>query len=478
MVDRVLRGVPATFREWNERVFPTWTWDQPHLVLLQETLDKVALGELGHVIIEMPPRHGKSETTTVRFPVYRLEDDPSKRVIIGAYNDTFAAKFGRKARRAALVAGVTLSTDRNAADDWETTEGGGVRSVGVGAGITGHGGDLIIVDDPVKNREEAESETYREKVWEWFTDDLYTRREPGAAVIVIMTRWHEDDLVGRILASDHAPKWTVIRLPALAEPGDALGRSVGEALWPDRYPVDELASIKTLQGSYAFNALYQQRPSAPEGGLFKRTWWKYYERPPAKFDMIVQSWDMSFKDTKGSDFVVGQVWGVLGANAFLLHEDRAQRDFPSTVQAVRALTASHPGAVAKYVEDKANGPAVIATLRREISGMVAVDPEGGKVARASAVSPLVEAGNVFLPIRAAWVSDYVDELASFPTGRYDDRVDATSQALLRLQPHMRRAMVSIKRKSDIDRAAPLVKPKAAQNGHGYHAPRRDGLVRA
>lgn len=471
-----MRGIAPSFREWNERVFPAWDWDPPHLALLQDMLDRVALGEITHLIIEMPPRHGKSETTTVRFPVYRLEDDPSRRVIIGAYNDTFAAKFGRKARRAAMLAGIVLSTDRNAADDWETTEGGGVRSVGVGAGITGHGGDLIIVDDPVKNREEAESETYREKVWEWFTDDLYTRREPGAAVIVIMTRWHEDDLVGRILASDHAPKWTVIRLPALAESGDSLGRKVGEALWPVRYPVDELLSIKTLQGSYAFNALYQQRPAAPEGGLFKRTWWKYYDKAPARFDLVIQSWDMAFKDTDGSDYVVGQVWGVLRANAFLLHESRAKRDFPDTVAEVRRVSALFPLAAGKYVEDKANGPAVIATLRQKLSGLIAVNPEGGKMARAAAISPLVEAGNVFLPNKAEWVGDYVDELASFPTGRYDDRVDATSQALLRLQPHMREPHVQLARKGDIDRAPKLL-PKQNGNGHAVRVPRGGQLVR-
>src|SRR6185369_2890471 len=206
------------------------------------------------------------------YPVYRLRLDPALRVVVGAYNATLASKFSRKARRIALAAGVALSDERTAVEDLETTAGGGMRAVGVGGGITGQGGDLIVIDDPVKSREEAESEVYREKVWSWYTDDLYTRLEPGGAMILIMTRWHMDDLAGRILASEGAAKWTVVNLPALAVENDALGRAMGEALCPERYDEAALEAIKSEGGmsAYSFAALYQQDPRPRDGNMFPR----------------------------------------------------------------------------------------------------------------------------------------------------------------------------------------------------------------
>jgi len=270
-----------SFRTWNERITPHWSWSWLHLARLQEALDRVTAGELKRLIIEMPPRHGKSETATMRYPAHRIAADPVLRVIIGAYNVTLAAKFGRKARGIAEHAGVRMSADRSAAHDWETIAGGGVRSVGVGSGVTGHGGDLVIIDDPVKSREEAESETYRERVWDWYTDDLYTRLEPGAALIVIMTRWHHDDLVGRILKAPDAADWTALRFPALAEPNDPLGRPEGAALCPDRYDEHALAGIRGVLGEYAFSALYQQRPTPRTGNMFPRDKAPIVEAAPA-----------------------------------------------------------------------------------------------------------------------------------------------------------------------------------------------------
>lgn len=240
----------------------------------------------------VPPRHGKSELTTVRYPAWRLERKPTTRVIVGCYNSTLAEKFSRKARRICNER-MALSRDRVAVSDWETEAGGGLRAVGVGSGVTGQGGDLIIVDDPIKSREEANSQAYRERVWTWWTDDLYTRLEPDAAIVLILTRWHMDDLAGRILASEDAPNWTVVSLPAFAEANDPLGRSEGEALCPERFDERDLAEIKAVQGS-SFEALYQQRPSALEGSIFKREWWRYYREAP-RFSRIIQSWDTAFK---------------------------------------------------------------------------------------------------------------------------------------------------------------------------------------
>jgi predicted phage terminase large subunit-like protein len=412
-------------------VTPTYRWGWAHLRYIRQHLARVTSGECRRLMLFVPPRHGKSEMTTVRYPVYRLERDPSLRVIVGAYNQTLANMFSRKARRIAQER-LTLAGDRSAVEQWETAQGGGLRAVGVGAGITGQGGNLIIIDDPVKSREEAESQAYRDRVWDWYRDDLYTRLEPGGAIILIQTRWHEDDLAGRILDSDTAADWQAVSLPALADLDDPLGREPGAALCPERYDAAALADLRATLGSYGFTALYQQQPSPAEGGLLQRGWWRRYEHAPARFDDLVQSWDMTFKSTDSTDYVVGQVWGRVGADCYLLDQVRARLDFPATVRAVREMCAAWPQVRAKLIEDKANGPAVIATLQREISGLIPVEPQGGKQARVAAVSPVIEAGNVWLPQGPAWADDFIEECAAFPNGRYDDQVDAMSQALLRL----------------------------------------------
>ena len=306
-------------------------------------------------------------------------------------------------------------------------------AAGVGGPITGRGAHVAIIDDPVKNSEDASSKTMRDKTYDWYRSTLRTRLAPGGAIVLVMTRWHEDDLAGRLLA-ENDEQWEVISLAALAEAGDPLGRECGVPLWPNRFPQHELKQIQLDLGSQLWNALYQQRPAPMEGDMLKRYWWKYYDAPPAAFDEVVQSWDMTFKDAATSDFVVGQVWGRVGADKYLLDQVRDRLDFPATVQAVRRLTTKWPQASAVLIEDTANGPAVIATLRREIAGIIPVNPMGGKEARAAAVSPQIEAGNVYLPspIRVGWVQDFVEECAAFPNGANDDQVDAMTQALARL----------------------------------------------
>ncbi|NLE76759.1 MAG: terminase, partial [Chloroflexi bacterium] len=248
------------FGDWLVRNSPAgWEWDWPYQRLLRGRLQAVTRGECRRLMLFLPPRHGKSELVTVRYPVWRLAHEPGLRVIVGAYNQTLANKFSRKARRVAQGAGLRLSPERSAVEDWELARGGSLRAVGVGGGITGQGGDLIVIDDPVKSREEANSEAYRERVFDWYTDDLYTRLEPGGAAILIMTRWHEDDLAGRILRSEDGPNWEALSLPAEAEEGDVLGRAVGEALCPARYDVAALREIRTVLGR-SYWALYQQRP--------------------------------------------------------------------------------------------------------------------------------------------------------------------------------------------------------------------------
>ncbi len=428
---------------------------------IAHALQGIEAGDIDRLVITMPPRHGKSELASVHFPAWFLGRNPDRRVIATSYGFDLARKFSRRARNlfreprwpfAASTAG-----DLSAVDAWDIADHrGGYVAAGVGGGITGMGADLLMVDDPVKDSQEADSETYRERAWEWFTQVALTRLEPGAAVILIGTRWHEDDLIGRALTMPGS-SWTHLNFPAQAEEGDQLGRPPGAWLWPGRFTPKEYEDAKG-RGSRAWTSLYQQRPSPAEGGTFKRHWWRYWsysgqplppvplrmadgsmhlapcvELPPF-WDEHLQSWDMAFKDTKGSDYVAGQVWGAWRADRFLLDQTLAQLDFPATLAAVRELTDRWPKARRKLVEDKANGPAVIATLRHELPGLVAVEPDGGKEARANAATPEVESGNVYLPHPrlAPWVDAFVEECASFPDGKHDDQVDAMTQALLRM----------------------------------------------
>jgi predicted phage terminase large subunit-like protein len=427
-IARILRGVPATFREWNERTTPTWRWDWAHVALLQDTLDRVTAGEINRLIIQMPPRHGKSETTTIRYPVYRLTDNPHLRVIIGAYNSTLATKFARKARTIALDSGLGLSEERAAADDWETTEGGGVRAVGVGTGVTGHGGDLIVVDDPVKSREEAESLTYRERVWAWFTDDLWTRREPGAAVVVIMTRWHEDDLVGRILASEDAAQWTVLSLPALAEENDTLGRAEGAALCPDRSDETALADIRVVLGAYSFSALFQQSPRPREGNMFPRDKATIVDAAPAGISWV-RYWDKAGTEGGGAN-TAGIKMGVHAGTVYVadartaqLGAERRQALMRQTAeldgQSVRIWSEQEPGSGGK--ESAENDVKLLAGFS------VQVERVTGDNVRADPFAAQWQAGNVRL-LRGAWNTAYLDEAESFPNGRRKDQVDASSGA--------------------------------------------------
>jgi predicted phage terminase large subunit-like protein len=267
---------------------------------------------------------------------------------------------------------------------------------------------------------------------EW-QSTLYTRLHPGGAVIIVLTRWHEDDLAGRLLRAE-PDAWEVISMPAEAEENDLLGREAGEALWPEHgFDKEWIEETKRAVGSQAWASLYQQRPSPELGSIFNRNWWKFYRNPPV-FQEIIQSWDCTFKDNKESDFVVGQVWGRAGADFYLLDQIRAQMDIVGTMNAIKTLSAKHPKSRTKLIEDKANGPAVIQMLKNKVPGLIAVNPEGGKIVRAQAVSPFIESGNVYLPDSsiAPWIHDYIEEFAVFPNGLNDDCVDSTTQALIRL----------------------------------------------
>lgn len=428
-----------------------------HLTKICQALEQVEKGNILYLMIFMPPRHGKSMTVSETFPSFFIGHDPERRVIEVSYGDELAQKFGQSNRRKIEMFGfelfnIQISQSQSSKTNWDITgHHGGMISSGVGGSITGQGADLLLIDDPIKNRAEADSKTYRENLWNEWQNTLLTRLQPKGRVVLIQTRWHKDDLAGRLLQQDgraeDGGKWTVIDLPAeameemtdghgkwIVRP-DQLGRKPGESLWPEYgYDTAWLQEKKRDVGTYTWDALYQQQPKSPEGGIIKRAWLKYYySMEGVRFDRIMQSWDCSFDDGENASYVCGQVWGQIGSSAYLLDQVRAQMDFVQTLAAVECMTAKWPQAREKLIEKKANGAAVISMLSRKIHGMIPINPTESKEARAYAVSPFFEAGNVYLPNNKSWSQDYVEELTSFPRpGMPNDQVDCTTQALSRI----------------------------------------------
>jgi predicted phage terminase large subunit-like protein len=387
------------------------------------------------VIINASPRHGKSEGSSHWLPTWYLDSYPDKREVLASHGDDFAGKWGLKVRDHFIdkygPTWTRVKADKRRADDWETTDGGGMRSVGVGGSVTGRGADLLIIEDPHKDLAEAMSPTIRKKTIDWFNGTLYPRLEPSGSIVVVMTRWHESDLSGYLIG-EHSDKWVHINLPAFAEDNDPLGRKRGEALCPERFDIEALQKIKEAMGSQLFIGLYQQRPAPLEGALVKRDWFKYYTERPARFDKVIQSWDMSFKETKAGSFVVGQVWGRVGASFYLLEQVRGRWSFTETQRQMILLSQRWPEAKEKLVEDAANGPAIISSLGGTLPGIIPIAAQGSKSARLAAVSGMLEAGNVYLPQKSDWVGDFVEEVCTFPYGAHDDQCDTMSQALSRL----------------------------------------------
>ena len=388
------------------------------------------------LVLSIPPQHGKSYTITETLPSWYLINNPEKRVIEISYSEDFAQLFGRR-NRAKLdefggYFGVSLASTPNSNTEFETTAGGGMISRGVTSGVTGRPCNLMIIDDPIKNRLEADSETYRDRIWAEWQDSFKSRLAAGAKVILIQTRWHEDDLAGRIIAREK--NVTVINLPCEAEANDPLGRKPGEALCPEIGKDNEwLRDFKSSyeDGSRSWQALYQGHPTEEAGNILKREWWQYYDTLPEKIPRIVISVDATFKDGDDSDYVAISVWGKLGADIYLMDMVREHLDFVKTVSELKRLVELYPEYNAIYIEDKANGSAIISYLRHEIPKIIKINPEGGKVARVNAISGVIEAGNVWLPKNASWLQAFLNECAAFPRGVHDDMVDSMSQCLMR-----------------------------------------------
>lgn len=405
-----------------------------HLDILCSKLEAVEKGTLKRLMVFLPPRSGKSEVTSKKFPAWYLGKHPDREIILSSYAADLAYDFSRISRETLKewghIWGVELSEKSSAVGRWGL-QGfrGGMMAAGVGGPITGRGAHVALIDDPIKNWQDAQSIVLRERAWGWYKTTLRTRLAPGGAIVLVQTRWHEDDLAGRLMADMEAggEQWEIVKLPAYDEAHD-------KYLWEARYPRSEYEATKKALGSHLWSAMYQQEPHPEEGGILKRNWWKFYKAIPSHFDIIIQSWDMTFKDLQTSDYVVGQVWGKEKGDFYLLDQFRARVDMPGTSRALKSLTAKWPKAWQKLVEDTANGPAIIQTLRHEVSGLLPIHPKESKIARAYSVTPLMESGNVYLPDPSicAWIHDFIEECSAFPNGTHDDQVDACTQALRKL----------------------------------------------
>ena len=413
-----------------------------HLQVVTGLLERIERGDLNRLILSMPPRHGKSLLSSTLFPAWYLGRNPGRQVITASYGQDLAEDFGRRVRN--LVASplhVTifpecrLSENSAAAHRLFTTAGGVYVAVGRGGAITGRGADLLLIDDPLKDREEANSESVRKGLHDWFSDVAYTRLMPGGAVVIVSTRWHQDDLAGWLLREHADDGWVELSFPAIAERDEEFRRE-GEALWPERFPIADLERMRAQIGGAAWASLYQQRPAASEGAIFRRAWWQDYRDRP-RLRRIVQSWDTAFKKGSENDFSVCTTWGEGESGYYLLHLWRARVEFPELKRKVAEFAKEYrPHAI--LIEDRASGQSLIQEVKHGSRlPILPVKADSDKLTRAQAVTPLIEAGKVFLPERAPWREEFLDEVSTFPAAAHDDITDSTVQALnyLRQNPY-------------------------------------------
>lgn len=418
---------------------------------IDKFIEDVNAGKRPILVLQAPPQHGKSEMVSRKLPAYMLGRFPDWRILTASYSDELAGAMAQDVRRNLAseehnylfkIDAVKSKYDVNRMGEFTAPGGtGGYLSVGVGGGLTGRSGTIGIIDDPIKNEKEALSVTTKEHHWNWYQATFTTRLSENSGQIIMATSWAEDDLVGRVLEQFRGnPRLTHLRFPAINLPDETgYNPDLPEGpLVPQLHSLDKLYETKGTFSSYWWSALYQQSPKALGGNVFKDFWIQYYlpNALPKKFDKVLISWDCTFKDTDGSDFVVGQVWGKLGANVYLIDQIRARMSFTDTLQAVVALKRKYPQAREILIEDKANGPAVIDSLKKTVAGIIPIEPDGSKLARAHAVTTYWEALNVYIPSPEvySWVKAYVTELTTFPAAAHDDQVDSMTQALRRLYP--------------------------------------------
>lgn len=415
--------------------------------LIASCLQKVTTGAIKRLIITMPPRHGKSELCSKTFPPWYLgyRNGEQRSIIAASYAARLSHAFGRAGRNMARsplyseIFGEHLDRAQGTSKaEWALTNGNTYSAAGVGGGITGFGASVFLIDDPIKDRKQANSAVYREALKDWYKEVALTRLTPDGAMVIIMTRWHYDDLVGWLLTE---PEWagenfTVIKLPAIQTEHDLSdrlydNRKPGEALWPERFSEEKLNDIAEGLGPMAFNCLYQQDPKVEGGQVLNINDLRRYkaEERPKKFMRTISSWDTAFESKSTSDYSVGSIWGDTGKNFYLLHVVRVRMRFP---QLKKLMIATHKqwNEDAILIESKASGKDLIYELQEETDLPVQpVNPVVDKVSRAAAISGRVEAGRVFIPDRAPWLRIFLTELEHFPDVDHDDQVDSFTQAI-------------------------------------------------
>ena len=479
-----------------------WNW---HLSLICEYLTLIKTGgfknscglELEGIIFNVPPRTMKSLLISVFFPIWVWTTDPSRRFMFVSYSEKLSTQHS-VFRRSVIESDwyqknwdsvFSFSRDQNVKSHYENSKRGTMFSTGMQATATGLGGDVLVFDDPL-NPDQAISQVEREAVNLRFDTTFRSRvNDPATGVkIIIMQRLHELDLTGHVLARE-SNRWKHVSLPAIAEQAMSWKfpssdrvetQKAGELLWPARLPQAFLDSQRVGMGSWAFNGQYQQRPAPLDGGIIKRQWVRFYRQLPEKFEFMVQSWDCTFSGGSDNDFVAGQVWARSGGRYYMLPYRTYERlDFGPTMAAIKACHSKFPQAHAVLIEDKANGPAIISELQKEIPGVVAVNPEGGKIARAQATAPLWEAGSIELPdpqvFGVSWMEDYLHNICAFPRAAHDDDVDATSQALIYMRSRLGGGIVDFYRQQA---AVQLGQPGLRQPQPGRVAYRRPAAAQA
>lgn len=389
--------------------------------------------------LSVPPQHSKSTTITETLPSWIMGKNPNARIFLVAYNVELAKRFLRRNKEKIRdygqdIFGIQIGAVDNAE---ELTIGsiGGIKSAGITGGITGNPAEYFIIDDPIKNREEAESDTTRAKIFDEWLNSVKSRLGVGAKVIIIQTRWHKEDLIGKIVETEKNVQY--INFPVVClDDSDELGRKRGEALFPEikkdeEWWKDFSLSYMSREGSRALNSLYYGKPTNEEGGIFKRKWFidNLYEGSVQVYHKVIEI-DATFKDTKKSDYVAIQVWGKNRNDCYLLEKHKKRLGFVDTVELISEIATRHSDYDEIGVEDKANGSAIVDVLKRKFRAVIPIEPYGSKEARASAISPMVEAGNVHLKSEHY---SLIDEAIDFPNSDHDDEVDAMSQSLNRLR---------------------------------------------
>ncbi len=426
---------------FTKRIFRPFQSSE-HIQLLIEALEWAVEKQDARLIVTMPPRHSKSLNVSEHLPAWYLGRYPDRRIIAASHTASLAYTFSRRVRNKFAdprwpFPGIRVADDKGAVSAWDIANRlGGYVSVGVGGSPTGTGANLLIIDDPIRSQSDAESETVRESIWEWYQGTLRTRLEPGGSIILTATRWHTDDLTGRLLdAQEHGgEQWRHLHMPAISDDG--------HALWLSRWPLEALERIKQAVGTRVFISQYQGAPVAAEGGTFKHDWWRTYSELP-RLERIEITVDSAFKTGIANDYSVFAAWGADEyGNAYLLNVWRERVEFPDLIRL--GYTAMQwaeqrfaPLIPLLVVEDQASGQSAIQTWRHPTTGdgiSVTAFAIGGasKLARAEAITSFVEGGRVFIPEYAPWLDDWLHEHDTFPSGKHDDQVDTTAIGITRL----------------------------------------------